>query len=334
MAEYKTYNRFDDGGVLLIDKENYISMKPTMTLVEYIMVWLSVFKKNAVRPSSFDRMLTSVSTLKNFAIASMVISDISYFDIQTYINLLVDAGYAMSTVKKLIQIVTAPLKHAAAMKVINADPTVCISPPKKENLKKEAKDVVAYTEKEQASLIKAIDKDVCPAYLCCQFMIETGLRVGEALALRWTDIDILHHKVKIHATVVNLANKKQSYVQNNAKSDSSNRVIPLTPKATELLNTLKRYSTTEWVFENHKTRLSYESLRYQTRKLCGEANVPFYGEHVFRHTFATNCYYRGVDVKVLSKLLGHSDVSTTYNTYINLYGDGFDTMYRALVPIE
>ena len=48
-------------------------------------------------------------------------------------------------------------------------------------------------------------------------------------------------------------------------------------------------------------------------------------------TFATNCYYKGVNVKVLSKLLGHADVNVTYNIYVHLYGDGFDEMYSALV---
>lgn len=54
-------------------------------------------------------------------------------------------------------------------------------------------------------------------------------------------------------------------------------------------------------------QLSYEALRYQTRRACAEAKVEYRGEHVFRHTFATNCYYKGVDVKILSRLLGHAD---------------------------
>ena len=59
--------------------------------------------------------------------------------------------------------------------------------------------------------------------------------------------------------------------------------------------------------------------------------VPYYyGLHVFRHTFATNCYHRGCDVKVLSKLLGHGSVAVTYNTYIHLYGDALEAM-RAVI---
>ncbi|MGI6168933.1 MAG: tyrosine-type recombinase/integrase [Christensenellales bacterium] len=49
--------------------------------------------------------------------------------------------------------------------------------------------------------------------------------------------------------------------------------------------------------------------------------------HVFRHTFATNCYYRGCDVKIPSKLLGHADVNIPYNTYIHLFGDALEEMW-------
>ena len=88
----------------------------------------------------------------------------------------------------------------------------------------------------------------------------------------------------------------------------------------------------EWVFTNDNgQRLSYEALRYQTQHLCKSADVPYRGEHAFRHTFATNCYHKGIDVKILSKLLGHADVNITYNIYVHLYGDGFDEMYEALV---
>ena len=52
---------------------------------------------------------------------------------------------------------------------------------------------------------------------------------------------------------------------------------------------------------------------------------------MFRHTFATNCYHRGVNIKSLSRLLGYADVKVTYNIYTHLYGDGFDEMYSALV---
>ena len=71
-------------------------------------------------------------------------------------------------------------------------------------------------------------------------------------------------------------------------------------------------------------------MRWQTKCACRDAGIEYRGEHVFRHTFATNCYYKGMDIKILSKLLGHADVNITYNVYVNLYGDGFEEMYDAL----
>ena len=63
-------------------------------------------------------------------------------------------------------------------------------------------------------------------------------------------------------------------------------------------------------------RLSYEALRHQTSRLC-----EYRGEHVIHQSFVANCFYAGVNVKVLSKLLGHADVNVTYNIYVHLYAN-------------
>ena len=88
---------------------------------------------------------------------------------------------------------------------------------------------------------------------------------------------------------------------------------------------LKTNTESEWVFVcDDGQQLSYEALRGQTRCLCKAADVPCRGGHVFRHTFLTNCYHKGVDVKILSRLLGHADVNITYNIYVHLYREEFD----------
>lgn len=80
--------------------------------------------------------------------------------------------------------------------------------------------------------------------------------------------------------------------------------IPLTPEAINILERQFERRTGDWFFTNRGgERLSYEAL----------------------------CYHKGMDVKILSRLLGHADVNITYNLYIHLYGDGFDEMYSALV---
>ena len=306
-------------------------MNNQLTLLEFVDVWMDLFKKNSIKASSYSRLLVSKDVMSRYDISKKKICEISYFDIQRYINALVDAGYGISNIKKQVLIVTAPLRQAAAMRIISADPSVGIRLPTETKVKKKTKEVIAYTEAEQEKIWKKIQEDPTnTGYSAVAFQMETGIRVGELLALKWTDVDISRCRMRIHATIVNPQYTNRAEYQDSAKSKSSNRTVPLTPKAIAILKMLIKHRETVWVFEKNKERYSYQKLTYQTKKLCREAGVRYYGEHVFRHTFATNCYYKGIDIKILSRMMGHSSVQVTYNIYINLYGDGFDDMYAAL----
>ena len=307
-------------------------MDASISLTSYIAEWLTTFKQTTVKQSTYDRLLTSVKALEGFEIATMPIGEITCIDIQQYVNDLTKRGYGLSTIKKQMRIVTAPLKQASALHIIPADPGIGIRLPSRYNVSKPERLIEAYTAQEQTALRSVLSGRQRNGYAAIALMIETGLRVGEALALRWQDVQLTRKRIYVRNTVVRLANKKQSFVQDSVKSESSRRTIPLTPEAIKLLERLYERRKNEWVFTNcDGERLSYEALRYQTRIACQEAGIEYRGEHVFRHTFATNCYHKGIDVKILSRLLGHADVNITYNLYIHLYGDGFDEMYSALV---
>ena len=307
-------------------------MNQSVSLTTYIDQWLTTYKATTVKPATYDRLLTSVRALEGFSIAEMPIGEITSVHIQQYVNELAGKGYGLSTIKKQMRIVTAPLKQASALHIIPADPGVGIRLPSRYNVAKPEKVVEAYTAQEQTALLNVLSSGRRTGYFAIALMIETGLRVGEVLALRWQDVQLTRKRINVRNTVVRLANKKQSFVQDSVKSESSRRTIPLTPEAINILEEQYARRVNEWVFVNDDgERLSYEALRYQTRKACEEAGIEYRGEHVFRHTFATNCYHKGIDVKILSRLLGHADVNITYNLYIHLYGDGFDEMYEALV---
>ena len=311
--------------------EGEMKMDDQMTVMEFIEMWLETFKKNSVKTSSFGRLETSKNTLKGYEIAQKKIRDVNFFDIQRYVNQLVDDGYSMSNIKKQLRIVTSPLKLAASMQIIRADPSIGVKLPNETRVKKPAKEVIAYTGDEQDRLFKRVAvSQMNVGYMGILFMIETGLRCGELLALKWRDVELDRSRVHVHATILNPMSNVKAVYQDSPKTKCSRRIVPLTPKAKAILKRLMEERETEWVFESNGQRYSYKQLMYQTKKLCREAGVPYYGEHVFRHTFATNCYYKGIDVKILSRLMGHSSVTVTYNTYINLYGDGFDEMYAAL----
>ena len=305
-------------------------MDHNIPLCQYITLWLDLFKKNEVKSGTFDRLVQSNDSLGRYPIGQEKVCDVSPLDVQFYINQIAKEGYSFSTIKKQLELLRASLRKAVKLKLIPENPAEDISMPSK-NMIKKPREVLAYNEKEQKKLQKYIEEhpDV-DAILCVAFMIETGLRAGEALALRWSAVDTDKHKCHVCATVVNPHLPSKAYVQETPKTDSSIRTVPLNVRATTIVNTMKHRASSEFVFGKDNKRLEYPTLIRAIKKMCRETGVPYRGAHVFRHTFATNCYYKGVDVKILSKLLGHSDVKITYNTYINLYGDGFDDMYAAI----
>lgn len=305
-------------------------MDKNITLHDYITLWLDLFKKTEVKPGTFDRLDQSNRSLAEYQIGKEKVCDITPLDIQFYINQITKEGYSFSTIKKQLELIRASLRKAVSLKIIPDNPATDVKMPSGKMVKK-TKKIQAYDKKEQGCLQKYIEEHPDNnAVLCVAFMIETGLRAGEAMALRWREVDIDKHKVHICATVVNPHMPSKAYVQDTPKTDASIRTIPLNVRATTILNALKRRASSEFVFGENDRRLEYPTLIRTIRKMCKESNVAYRGAHVFRHTFATNCYYKGIDIKILSMLLGHSDVKVTYNTYIDLYGDGFDDMYAAL----
>jgi len=304
-------------------------MDKNINLYQYISLWLDMFKKNEVKQGTYDRLVQSNESLGRYDIGSEPVCNITPLDIQFYINQITDEGYSFSTIKKQLELIRASLRKAVSLKLIPENPANEIGMPSQKTVKK-PKEVLAYDDPEQRRIQQYIETHSDNnAVLCVAFMIETGLRSGEALALRWSEVDIDKHRCHVCATVVNPHMPSKAYVQDTPKTDASIRTIPLNVRATTILNMIKKRANSEFVFGDGK-RLEYPTLIRTIKKMCRESKVPYRGAHVFRHTFATNCYYKGIDIKILSKLLGHSDVKVTYNTYINLYGDGFDDMYAAL----
>ena len=306
-------------------------MDKNITLSSFVDLWLDLFKKNEVKPATFSRLQQSGRSLVDYSIGKEKIVDINPLDVQFYINEITEDGYSFSTIKKQLELVKASMRKAVSLKLIPENPAEEIGLPNKELIKKKTKEIQAYDDVQQKRIQKYISEHSSDrSVLCVAFMIETGLRAGEALALTWSDLQINQHRCNVHATVVNQHQPSKAYVQDSPKTDSSIRTVPLTPVATNILKQLRADSTSQFVFGAEEKRLEYPTLIRAIKKMCAEIKIPYLGAHVFRHTFATNCYYKGIDVKILSKLLGHSDVKVTYNTYINLYGDGFDDMYAAL----
>lgn len=296
--------------------------------------WLTNYKRNSVKAATYDRLLISFKLMKHYDISDKAVSEIKAMDIQKYLNMLVTDGYSRSTVKKQLDLITAYMKYAFAQNDISSPVYLTVKLPSEEAIRAPQKTIEAYSPIEQRKLLKIFTTLDKPAYAAPVLMLEAGLRVGEVLSLTWSDIDWRRKAVKVGKTLVRLSASTDTFVQQSPKSKSSRRVIPLSDTAIDILERLSdQEDTSGFIFyakNDPFTPESYSSLEYHVKAAFRRIDIPYKGMHAFRHTFASNCYDRGCDVKILSKLLGHADVSITYNTYIHLYGDDLEVMRKVL----
>lgn len=298
--------------------------------------WLNDYKKNSVKALTFDRLVTSFRLMDHYTIAETPVDEITSRTMQTYINSLVKDGYSISTIKKQFNLLTAYWKFAMAQGDVEKPVYLAVKMPSEETLARPSKCIETYSKLEQRRLRGIFETFEEPQYGAAFLMLETGMRIGEVLALRWEDILWERRAVRVNGTLVRLSTRPGvTYVQNSPKSRTSKRTIPLSSEAYRILERIynRGRSYSKFVFpraDDPDQPYSYSSVEFHTKKACAEANVPYRGLHAFRHTFATNCYDRGCDVKILSKLLGHADVSITYNIYIHLYGDELEEMRKVI----
>lgn len=298
-------------------------------LGESIGEWLINYKKDSVKILTYDRLRTSHDMMLRYKIASIRPEKLTSLDIQQYIRTLVDRGYSMSTIKKQYALLVGYLKFALSQGIIQRPVYLDVKLPAKSIVKKQPRDVETYSEEEQKSLMAVFSKLDDIAYGAAILMMETGLRVGEVLALQWNDIIWKRKAIRIRKTMI-LTLDREWLVQPEPKSESSNRIVPLSDEAYKTLEALEwKRSERSFIFYDQRVLdypMTYDQLRWRLKKACRKARVEYRGDHIFRHTFASNCYHKGCDVKILSKMLGHADVGITYNVYIHLFEDSLEEM--------
>ena len=136
----------------------------------------------------------------------------------------------------------------------------------------------------------------------------TGMRRGEALALRWEDIDFQEKTIRVSRNV--------TYPDNNPivgtpKSKSGFRVIPLDDR---LSGFLAPFQSSGYILggERPPTKSSFTKMWSRiSRQIDLHGATP----HIFRHTYATLLNGAGVPIKTIQSILGHADISTTMNVY-------------------
>ncbi|HGH7686218.1 TPA: tyrosine-type recombinase/integrase [Streptococcus pyogenes] len=297
------------------------------TFKELSHLWLETYKLT-VKPQTYDATVTRLNRYIMPTLGNMKVDKITASDIQMLINRLSKYYVNYTAVRSVIRKV---LQQGVLLGLIDYNSARDIILPRKQpNAKKKVKFIDPSDLKSFLEHLKTSQHKRYNLYfdaVLYQLLLSTGLRIGEACALEWGDIDLENGTIAINKTY----NKNLKFLS-TAKTQSGNRVISVDKKT---LRSLKLYQMRQrQLFNEVGARVSEVVFATPTRKYfnasvrqsaldtrCKEAGIERFTFHAFRHTHASLLLNAGISYKELQYRLGHANISMTLDTYGHLSKD-------------
>ena len=291
-----------------------------------------------VADSTFDRYMCLYNKhIKDSNFGNTLITDIRQMNIQEWFNSKKDVS--PSGLGMLRYLLRQSFDWAIINNYIRINPVTSIKLPKREKCTK--RKIQILSEAEQVKYLEALNHTKYKIlFLTALF---TGMRRGELLALRWENVDLKNKTITVTESLKRLKKYEDDGSSENVlvikepKTENAYRTIPIPESLNKLLiehklNQDHSINKGNHVFINsYGATLQPEYLRLMQISICKRADIPYKNFHSLRHTYATRLIESETDVKTVSKLLGHSDVTITLNTYVH---DTEDSRRNAALSLE
>ncbi|MBX8935325.1 site-specific integrase [Enterococcus gilvus] len=296
-------------------------------LEEWGRTWL-VGIQDEVKPSTYGTYRYKLNRYVFPYIGHVLLNELTHETGKLLVSKWQEKGLQTSTMRVIIRIANKCLNYAKKEKKINENPFLKLKLPKEKN-----KPIRALTRKEQTKLEKVALKEKKHRGLPTYLALNTGLRIGEISALKWSDIDFDQNLIHVTQTCQRIAlsrkGQKTQLMIGPTKTESSVRSIPMAKVLRRELLKHRGQSKGIFVFSTKNHPMEPRLLTYhfhRIRKKCGLEEIHF---HQLRHSFATRCLEVQSDILSVSAMLGHASSKLTLDTYADsMMEQRFEVIYR------
>lgn len=281
-------------------QEGILKVNNQTPLRLYVNHWLSV-RKPSIRESTLERYESHLKKHILPYLGDKRISDINLIDLnETFSH--IELGNNSKNVIKMV--LSNVFKLAVKEQLIASNPVSLM-----DTIKFSQKEIKALTVEEVHKLLSTA-KDFSPFYYwLIRLAIETGLRKGELLALKWSDIDLKEDTISVRRTV-----DINGHI-GEPKTQKSKRTLSVSADTLRGLKTIKRPDC-DVVFSNITgTFKPTYTVNYEFSKIVKQSGLRHIRFHDLRHTNATFLIAKGINMKTVSERLGHSSITITMDRY-------------------
>lgn len=325
--------------------ENGYREPKKITLNDYIQYWLTTYKLNKIEPSSYTRLYRVYECQLRDTIGRKMIGNVTMHDIQKLIDEHANPSdgktkpLALSGLKRILHLLRPCLEMAVSEGIICKNPCDNVTLPVESCIEIQTKKQTTMTDSEieefkkaALSKYKTTDEYKSRDAIVLLIMLNLGLRVGEMIALEWDDINLDDKLVYINKTVQsNIKNftgtgkSQYSRIKKSTKTHSGVRVIPINDSVADYFVRLKEYDIrnriiSQYVCATHVgTQNTARNLQRSLDRMISYTSInKNITLHTLRHTFGSTMLRRGVNIEVVSKLMGHANINITYTKYIHV----------------